>query len=66
MPQKRLCRSALRPTRKFSLTAGTDFPMPAIISASAAEHEIVSGIAAGRFHIHFPQRFTNWLRVARR
>ncbi len=47
------------------LTAHNNFPMPAIISAAAAAQEIVAGIEAGRFHIHFPRRFTNWLRLAR-
>ncbi|MES2535695.1 MAG: SDR family NAD(P)-dependent oxidoreductase [Pseudomonadota bacterium] len=47
------------------LTAHNNFPMPAIISAAAAALEIVAGIEAGRFHIHFPRRFTNWLRLAR-
>jgi len=25
----------------------------------------VGGIERGAFHIHFPRRFTNWLRLAR-
>ncbi len=47
------------------LTAGNDFKMPALISASTAAQELVSGIERGQFHIHFPKRFTNWLRLAR-
>ena len=47
------------------LTAGNDFKMPALISATTAAHELVGGIEAGAFHIHFPKRFTNWLRFAR-
>ena len=47
------------------LTAGNDFKMPALISATTAAHELVDGIEAGAFHIHFPKRFTNWLRFAR-
>ncbi|MGZ3158053.1 MAG: SDR family NAD(P)-dependent oxidoreductase [Burkholderiaceae bacterium] len=47
------------------LTAGNDFPMPALVSASFAAQKIVAGIEQGQFHIHFPHRFTNWLRVAR-
>ena len=47
------------------LTAGNDFPMPALVSASTAAGYIVRDIEAGRFHIHFPKRFTNWLRLAR-
>lgn len=47
------------------LTAGNAFPMPALISAASAAGELVQGIEAGQFHIHFPRRFTNWLRLAR-
>lgn len=47
------------------LTAGNDFPMPALVSASFAAKQIVQGMERGRFHIHFPGRFTNWLRLGR-
>jgi short-subunit dehydrogenase len=47
------------------LTANNDFPMPALMSPQAAAAEIVRGIERGEFHIHFPKRFTNWLRLAR-
>jgi NAD(P)-dependent dehydrogenase (short-subunit alcohol dehydrogenase family) len=47
------------------LTAGNDFPMPALVSASFAAQQIVKGMERGEFHIHFPKRFTNWLRLAR-
>jgi NADP-dependent 3-hydroxy acid dehydrogenase YdfG len=47
------------------LTAGNDFKMPALISATTAANNLVDGIEAGEFHIHFPKRFTNWLRLAR-
>jgi short-subunit dehydrogenase len=47
------------------LTAKNDFTMPALISAETAAHEIVRGIERGEFHINFPRRFTNWLRVLR-
>lgn len=47
------------------LTAANDFKMPALISARTAAQELVDGIERGQFHIHFPRRFTNWLRLAR-
>lgn len=46
-------------------TAHNNFAMPGLISARRAAQEIVQGIEHGRFHIHFPKRFTNWLRFAR-
>jgi len=47
------------------LTAGNAFPMPGLMTPIAAAAAIVRGIERGRFHIHFPARFTNWLRFAR-
>lgn len=47
------------------LTAGNDFTMPALISAQDAASQLLEGIRRGHFHIHFPHRFTNWLRLAR-
>ncbi|WP_334187006.1 SDR family NAD(P)-dependent oxidoreductase [Noviherbaspirillum sp.] len=47
------------------LTANNDFPMPALMTAPAAAQRLVEGIERGSFHIHFPRRFTNWLRFAR-
>ena len=46
-------------------TAGNAFAMPALISAERAAQEIIDGMERGHFHIHFPKRFTNWLRMAR-
>jgi NAD(P)-dependent dehydrogenase (short-subunit alcohol dehydrogenase family) len=46
-------------------TAGNDFAMPGLISAEFAAQRILSGIEKGHFHIHFPKRFTNWLRLAK-
>lgn len=47
------------------LTANNDFKMPALISASTAAQELVAGMERGEFHIHFPKRFTNFLRLMR-
>lgn len=47
------------------LTAGNDFDMPALMTAPAAAKALISGLVRGDFHIHFPHRFTNWLRLAR-
>jgi NAD(P)-dependent dehydrogenase (short-subunit alcohol dehydrogenase family) len=47
------------------LTAGNDFDMPALISATEAAHKLLREIERGKFHIHFPRRFTNWMRFAR-
>lgn len=45
-------------------TKQNDFEMPALISAQEAAEQIVLGMERGDFHIHFPRRFTNWLRFA--
>lgn len=50
---------------KTPLTAGNDFEMPSLITAEVAAAELVGGMERGEFHIHFPKRFTNWLRFAR-
>ena len=47
------------------LTDQNDFAMPALISPERAADEIVKGWAAGRFEIHFPKRFTLWLKALR-
>lgn len=47
------------------LTAGNDFKMPALISAPQAAAEILRGLERGRFEIHFPKRFSLWLKLAR-
>lgn len=47
------------------LTAGNDFKMPALMTADAAAGEMVEGIERGQFHIHFPKRFTNSMRLVR-
>ncbi|MBV8635861.1 MAG: SDR family NAD(P)-dependent oxidoreductase [Burkholderiaceae bacterium] len=47
------------------MTADNPFPMPALITPAEAAHHIVHDLERGAFHIHFPHRFTNWLRLAR-
>ena len=47
------------------LTAGNDFEMPALIEPEEAAAEIVRGFERGRFEIHFPRRFTVWLKLLR-
>ncbi|WP_395823933.1 SDR family NAD(P)-dependent oxidoreductase [Collimonas sp.] len=47
------------------LTAGNDFKMPALMPAADAASELVKGLERGDFHLHFPKRFTTWLRLAR-
>jgi len=45
------------------LTAQNTFDMPALITPEQAAREIVDGWAAGRFEIHFPKRFTRWMKL---
>jgi NAD(P)-dependent dehydrogenase (short-subunit alcohol dehydrogenase family) len=40
------------------LTAGNQFPMPALIEPAQAAAEIIAGWGRGEFEIHFPRRFT--------
>jgi len=47
------------------LTAHNEFNMPALIDPDEAAREIVAGWARGRFEIHFPRRFTLWLKALR-
>jgi NAD(P)-dependent dehydrogenase (short-subunit alcohol dehydrogenase family) len=47
------------------LTAGNRFAMPALITPVEAAREIIAGWEAGRFEIHFPKRFTLWLKALR-
>jgi hypothetical protein len=39
--------------------------MPALIEPGEAAAEIVRGFERGRFEIHFPRRFTVWLKLLR-
>ncbi len=46
-------------------TAKNDFAMPALISAEEAANEILTGIEKGEFDIHFPKRFSRFLKFLR-
>ncbi len=46
-------------------TAQNDFEMPALISAEEAAQEILDGIQKGEFDIHFPKRFSRFLKFLR-
>lgn len=50
---------------KTPLTDRNQFPMPALISVEAAAAAIVAGFERGDFEIHFPRRFTLWLKLLR-
>lgn len=45
------------------LTAQNDFKMPALISPEDAAAAIIKGWQQGKFEIHFPKRFTLWLKA---
>lgn len=47
------------------MTAGNRFPMPALITPDEAARQIVAGWRDGDFEIHFPKRFTRWLKLLR-
>lgn len=47
------------------LTAGNDFAMPALLTPEQAAQAIMQGWRRGRFEIHFPWRFTLWLKLLR-
>ena len=47
------------------LTAQNSFHMPALITPEAAALAIVQGWTAGEFEIHFPKRFTRFLKALR-
>jgi hypothetical protein len=39
--------------------------MPALMKAEDAARVTLDEIAAGRFEIHYPKRFTRWLKLLR-
>jgi NAD(P)-dependent dehydrogenase (short-subunit alcohol dehydrogenase family) len=45
------------------LTAQNTFTMPALITPAQAADAILAGWARGQFEIHFPKRFTLWLKA---
>ncbi len=47
------------------LTAQNQFSMPALISPEKAAAEILAGWRKGLFEIHFPKRFTRWVKALR-
>ncbi len=47
------------------LTAQNQFKMPALITPEQAAAHIMDGWRAGDFEIHFPKRFTRWLKALR-
>ena len=47
------------------LTAQNKFTMPALITAEQAAQEILRGWGRGEFEIHFPKRFTRWMKALR-
>ncbi|WP_408594518.1 SDR family NAD(P)-dependent oxidoreductase [Limnohabitans sp.] len=47
------------------LTAQNTFKMPAMISPEQAAQAMLHGWAKGLFEIHFPKRFTRWLKLLR-
>jgi short-subunit dehydrogenase len=47
------------------LTANNQFEMPALLTPAQAAQAMVKGWAHGTFEIHFPKRFTLWMKVLR-
>ena len=47
------------------LTANNSFAMPALISPAQAAQAMLQGWSSGQFEIHFPKRFTRWLKLLR-
>ncbi|GAA0742331.1 SDR family NAD(P)-dependent oxidoreductase [Ideonella azotifigens] len=47
------------------LVQQNEHAMPALISADEAARQMLAGWAVGDFSLHFPKRFTRWMRAAR-
>jgi NAD(P)-dependent dehydrogenase (short-subunit alcohol dehydrogenase family) len=47
------------------LTAQNAFDMPALITPEQAAQAMLDGWAAGSFDIHYPKRFTRWMKLLR-
>jgi NAD(P)-dependent dehydrogenase (short-subunit alcohol dehydrogenase family) len=47
------------------LTGQNDFRMPALITPEQAATQILQGWRRGEFEIHFPKRFTRWMKLLR-
>jgi short-subunit dehydrogenase len=45
------------------LTAQNDFHMPALMQAADAAQCMLQGWQSGAFEIHFPKRFTRWMKL---
>jgi NAD(P)-dependent dehydrogenase (short-subunit alcohol dehydrogenase family) len=50
---------------KTPLTAKNDFKMPALITPAEAAEAMLDGWRRGAFEIHFPRRFTFWMKLLR-
>jgi len=50
---------------KTRLTDLNNFKMPAIIEAEEAAQIIIKDLEAKKFEIHFPKKFTIWLKILR-
>jgi short-subunit dehydrogenase len=47
------------------LTAQNDFSMPSLITPEQAAAAMLDGWARGAFDIHYPKRFTRWMKLLR-
>jgi NAD(P)-dependent dehydrogenase (short-subunit alcohol dehydrogenase family) len=47
------------------LTAQNEFTMPALITPEQAAQAMLEGWATGAFDIHYPKRFTRWMKLLR-